>query len=159
MRALYRNDGPKTGRNILYMTATISYRSEYKGQFVKKIKVVGGNMKVVKDRWKPSTKNKLTWSKTVPLPEAEYIYVNSLPSDANLRKEIFRNFNIDNKLIDLIYELSTKEEIKSINQIIGFIKQRTSSKKSRGYKMLVNRYIKQLTQSGDGKFKFERRNN
>ncbi|WP_299455512.1 hypothetical protein [uncultured Microscilla sp.] len=159
MRALYRNDDPKTGRNILYMTATISYRSEYKGQFVKKIKVVGGNMKVVKDRWKPSTKNKLSWSKTIPLPEAEYIYVNSLPSDANLRKEIFRNFNIDNKLIDLIYELSTKEEIKSISQIIGFVKQHTSSKKSRGYKMLVNRYIKQLTQSGDGKFKFERKDN
>ena len=158
MRNLYRNDNPKTGRNILYMTATLSYRSQYDGQFVKNIKVVGGQMKVVKNRWKPSTKNKITWSKTIPLPKPEHIYVNSLPSDPKTRRELYSSFDIDNKLIDLIYTLSTKEKIKSVSQIIGFVKQNTTSKKSRGYQMLINKYVKQLTKNGDRKFRFEEQN-
>ncbi|WP_299455518.1 hypothetical protein [uncultured Microscilla sp.] len=141
-----------SGRNVIYFYSQVSYhKGVYKDAFVKSIKSVAYLMKPGKNKWVQNKTAKIgEWDrKGIELPKPEKIKVNLLPSSKIDRETMFSSFNIDNSLIEIIYELSRSTTITHFKQIVGFAKSRATSQGK------LKRYITQINQGEqNGKFDY-----
>ena len=160
--AIQATSGREGGdRNVLWVDVKVTPRSGFGGHFVERIEAKGGHMKHDGQTWKEDTsKGTLnTWGRPIPPPRAVSLPVNDLPTSVEERRELYTPFNLDDVLIDRIYEFSRHTEIRHWSQIMGYVRSQNPEKikHDQSYINMIKRYERQLRrQEGAGTLDYTR---